>query len=1141
MVGTTVSHYTILEHLGVGGMGIVYKAHDTKLDRPVALKFLPPSLTANPEAKQRFVHEAKAASALDHPNICNIHDIGETDDGQIFIVMAYYEGDTVKEKIERGPLEIDEAIDIAKQVAQGLARAHEDGIIHRDIKPANIMVTPHGVAKIVDFGLAKLRGSTMLTKTGRVMGTAAYMSPEQARGDAADARTDIWSLGVVFYEMLTARKPFESDYDQALIYSILNKDPKGIRDLRPDVSDSLDRITRRAMAKEPDDRYQSAGELLADLETLGTVSGLAGKTKRERPHPASLAGSIKLTVRKIRSRKLIPALIAYAGFSLGILLLAQAVFNRLEWPPALSSALLALLVCGAPAALIAAWYRGRSEREKVRRRKYLLYGANAVIALAAACWVWVSAGAPRKAEVFEKSIAILYIKNLGPEADEPYSYGITQDLIIDVAKAGLVHVAPMKDVLSIRNQDIPLGKLSEQLRVRYVLDGSLRRDGDSFRLTAQIVEAATGLTKWADRIQVKASEAMSLQSTLARAIITALQLKPSEAVSREIATGKTANAEAYEFYLRANYLFNTKKTKEDVLVARGMYEKAFTIDSALIDAWLGAGRTHELEGDLDAALPFYERAQGIARAMNDRLGEAKSLIRLGSYRLGRSEFGAAREFYSRSLDIARECGDKDGETRSLIAIGDVAYGEGDYGKAHEYYGQAKLIARTLGDRPLEANLLFNEGSVFYYQLDHARALECYTESYRIRSELGDLRAVSTSLTGMALARGERREYDSALANYQQALGIARELGVRAGEANILSNMALAYDGKHDYPNAITSYLESIAIAESLHDRRLECHAHVSLGDLYSRLGQFAKASEHLDRGLGVSREIGARREEAFALDDIGQMYYRQCEFAAATEKLGEAGKIKHELGDDVGEAITLTTIGLAKSDQGAYEEALDHHSRALRIMEQSTYREGQAFTLLSLGVAHQSLGHREKALECFNRSLSVAETLQHDQYRGEALAEIGMWYLTEGKYSEAIDSLRKAAVAIQEAPEAETSLLVSARLGLALARAGNREEAASHAEQAADSLPAIGLSPRSVEILWYLYQTYLSLGDAPKADRSVDTAYAAIRMISSKIADPAMRQSYLTRVKENREILAAWKEKERGRNKPNNSTGRTHQ
>ncbi len=222
MIGTTISHYKILEKLGEGGMGVVYKAEDTKLKRTVALKFLPPELTRDPEAKERFIHEAQAASALDHNNICTIYEVAEIDDGQLFIAMACYEGETLKSRIAQGQLRIEEALDFVGQIAQGLVRAHEVGIVHRDIKPANIIVTTRGEVKIVDFGLAKLSGRTLLTKSGTTLGTAAYMSPEQARGEQVDQRTDIWSLGVVLYEMLTGKRPFESEYEQALVYSILN-------------------------------------------------------------------------------------------------------------------------------------------------------------------------------------------------------------------------------------------------------------------------------------------------------------------------------------------------------------------------------------------------------------------------------------------------------------------------------------------------------------------------------------------------------------------------------------------------------------------------------------------------------------------------------------------------------------------------------------------------------------------------------------------------------------------------------------------------------------------------------------------------------------------------------------------------------
>ncbi|MCH8871997.1 protein kinase [candidate division KSB1 bacterium] len=271
MIGKTISHYKILKKLAEGGMGVIYKAEDLKLKRIVALKFLPPELTRDKKAKERFVHEAQAASALEHPNICNIHEIDEISiegRNQMFICMAYYQGETLEKKIGRGPFKIDQAIDIARQISEGLARAHEAGIVHRDIKPANIMITDRGEVKILDFGLAKLRGRTKLTKTGTTLGTLAYMSPEQAKGEEMDHRSDIFSFGAVLYEMLTGLHAFKSEIEGAVVYSILNEEPEPMTGLRTGVPMELERIVNKALNKSEKERYQHMDEVLVDLKAL---------------------------------------------------------------------------------------------------------------------------------------------------------------------------------------------------------------------------------------------------------------------------------------------------------------------------------------------------------------------------------------------------------------------------------------------------------------------------------------------------------------------------------------------------------------------------------------------------------------------------------------------------------------------------------------------------------------------------------------------------------------------------------------------------------------------------------------------------------------------------------------------------------
>ena len=261
--GQTISHFRITEKLGSGGMGEIYKAEDIELKRTVALKFLPSSFSSDEESKKRLIHEAQAASSLDHPNICTIYEIGKTDDELLFISMALYDGETLKDKIAKGPVEINEAINITQQICEGLDKAHRNEIIHRDIKPANVFITTDGIVKILDFGLAKSKGQTQLTQMGSTMGTVDYMSPEQATGSVLDKRTDIWSLGVMFYEMITGQRPFAGEYEQAVIYSILNTEP----DLS-NISNDIATIISRSVNKSAEQRYQSAEEMNIDLESL---------------------------------------------------------------------------------------------------------------------------------------------------------------------------------------------------------------------------------------------------------------------------------------------------------------------------------------------------------------------------------------------------------------------------------------------------------------------------------------------------------------------------------------------------------------------------------------------------------------------------------------------------------------------------------------------------------------------------------------------------------------------------------------------------------------------------------------------------------------------------------------------------------
>jgi eukaryotic-like serine/threonine-protein kinase len=430
MIGKTISHYTILEKLGEGGMGVVYKAEDTKLDRTVALKFLPSELTRDPEAKARFIQEAKAASALDHPNICNVHEIGETDDDQIFIAMACYEGETLKKKIERRAMAFDEAIRVATQVGEGLAKAHAQGIVHRDIKPANIIVTNDGVAKILDFGLAKLAGQVRLTKTSSTLGTVAYMSPEQARGEEVDRRTDIWSLGVLMYEMLTGRLPFKGEHEAALLYSIVHEEPQELSSLRPGTPPLVSSAVAKALEKDRALRYQMVEELIGDLKKLAVPGG------------------------------------------------------------------------------------------HVRQ---------------------------------EKSIVVLPFENLSPDPDQEYfSDGLTEEVISDLSHVHALRVISRSSAMAFKGTKKKMPEIARELDVQYVLEGSVRKAGNSLRITAQLIDATNDAHLWAEKYFGTLDDVFDVQEKVSRSIVDALKLKLTPEESRKIAERPIDNVAAYQCYLKAN-------------------------------------------------------------------------------------------------------------------------------------------------------------------------------------------------------------------------------------------------------------------------------------------------------------------------------------------------------------------------------------------------------------------------------------------------------------------------------------------------------------------------------------------------------------------------------------------------------------
>ncbi len=486
MIGQIVSHYRIIEKLGEGGMGVVYRARDTNLDRDVAIKFLPHALTTDPTEKERFTREAKTAAALTHANIAVVHEIGETSDGQLFLAMECVEGKTLRQVISHRTLSMKQALEVAVQIAEGLSAAHRKGIVHRDVKPENIMLTDEGgTVKITDFGLAKLAGATSLTQSGSTVGTAAYMSPEQARGEEVDQRSDIFSLGVVLYEMLAGRPPFRGDHVAALVFLIVNEEPPPLARDNEQVSPELGHIVSKALEKDRGERYQRADDLLADLR----------KELRKLEHPQSGSATTGDATPPARPG-------------------AATSASKRRWT---------LLALGAALAAVLAFIA----------INFFVPGSAPVPPRAKSIAVlpFKNMSDSKEDEYFSDGLTEDIITQLS-------------------RISGLEKVIARTSVMQYKNTTKSVRDIGKELNVATVLEGSVRHSGKQVRIVAQLIDTKTEGHLWADTYDRDMAGIFAIQSDVAQQIAAVLKaaLLPEEKTVLE--KRPTANLTAYDYYLR---------------------------------------------------------------------------------------------------------------------------------------------------------------------------------------------------------------------------------------------------------------------------------------------------------------------------------------------------------------------------------------------------------------------------------------------------------------------------------------------------------------------------------------------------------------------------------------------------------------
>ena len=1023
LIGTTVSQYEIVGKLGGGGMGVVYTARDTKLGRLVALKFLPPQWSHDEGAKQRFVREAQAASATNHRNICVIHNIDETADGRLFIVMAYYEGETLKQRLERGPIPIVEAVEIASEIADGLAKAHAQGVVHRDVKPGNLIVTEDGV-KILDFGLAKFADALQLTVPGSTIGTVAYMSPEQARGEEADARSDVWALGIVMFEMLTGAVPFRGTYQEATFHAIKNEPLPSLRALRPDIPIELERIVMKALEKDPAKRFQNAREPARDLKLLAGRTVPIDLQTVEVPRPAG-GGPAWLTARR---RLITPARL---GVGAAVLLLAAAGLYVWMTRPIVRPSVAIVPVINQTGfaeldpfrlALTQALIMESSDSTRVRivgydrvlevLRRFLagtsdVSGSEAVQSLTTASAAQVVV-IPR----------LLYENNAWRAHAEVRDAASTTTLAV-VDTDAVVSSLRKKTAYEL------MTALAARLNDHFIATGPRKlRWLDSMRLLAgrqppavlprfRDLDAAAAFEKGTNRFQQL--EYAAARDDFERATKADPQAPMAFAwLARTSQILQDADG-AQQAAAQAEHWVRPETPAADVALIGVIDAEArhdATTDARYRDAvqaypddpgWLiELAAFHDRQARASDAIATYQRALSIDTRQP---GVHLELCRL----YGRTnEPVKARQEGDLALSSFRTLGNRAGEALALMCLTNVLR-LGDPASQEEARRNAAAAVALL--EPLDAR--YNLARAYYYvalaaeSQGPAVAVPLYESALLAARTSGNVVLEPLVLMNLGALSGNLGRQSRALEYHQQSLALYERFGDERRAAQLQSNIGsilIEYGGKPD--EGLRDVESAAQIFRKLGDKDFEVFAAKLTALSFRYAGRLADAERELNRALSLSMERDLKDWGPALTVDLARIRFELGDYETARTLLSQARESR--AGKDSAIGMAFVHLGRVETRLGDFASAQQTLSQALGEIQQrgTTWLLPALFE--ALGELEYERGHLTEARRQFERSATFWVDDLPESASVEARAFVGLLDALSGKTDQGRSAVQKS-------------------------------------------------------------------------------------------------------------------------------------